>query len=128
MQLWGLSARRSRAARRAESHRALSSPLGSGGNRDGQRGGKATVTNKKAVLHTGINRCRLGIRLRSKSPLPGALYRYNPTQPPASARLYSSLNRVDLPLSDLPTWIGLRKRKHRINTNSATHSHKAELP
>ena len=91
MRLWGLSAGRSQAARRAESHRALSSPLGSGGNRDGQRGGKAAVTNKKAVLHTGINWCGLGMRLQSKSPLPEDLYQYNPTQPPALARFCCNL-------------------------------------
>lgn len=49
------------------------------------------MTNKKAVLHNGINWCRLGVRLQSKSPLPEALYQYNPTQPLALARLCCNL-------------------------------------
>lgn len=99
----------------------LSSWLGSSGNWRGERERKATVINKKAVLHAGINWSKLGMRLQSGSPVSVVLYQHKPMQPPALARLcsnsYSSLNRLDLHLSVLPTWIGLHKKKHRININ-----------
>lgn len=99
----------------------LSSWLGSSGNWRGEGERKATVINKKAVLHAGIHWSKLGMRLQSESPVSVVLYQHKPMQPPALARLcsnsYSSLNRLDLCLSVLPTWIGLHKKKHRININ-----------
>lgn len=75
----------------------------------------------KAILHAAMNWSKLGMRLQSGSPVSVVLYQHKPMQPPALARhcsnSYSSLNRLDLHLSVLPTWIGLHKKKHRKNIN-----------
>lgn len=93
---------------------------------DGQRCGKATGTNTKAVLYTGTNWYRLG--MRSKPPSPGALYQYNTTQPLAQRDSAESVHLcTDLSPAFGPAHMDWSaQEKHRMN--SAIHSqHQAEL-